>query len=104
MSLWDLFHERRKRLTYSKGLSAERRVKEKLESKGWLVRQSKGSRGPYDLYAMRGGRKLLVQVKSGTASASRREIRKLRAAARSKYAKGLVVHVKGKKVKSRFVY
>jgi hypothetical protein len=29
-------------------------VKRKLEEKGWLVRQSKGSRGPYDLYALKG--------------------------------------------------
>jgi Holliday junction resolvase len=104
MSIWGLFRKRRKRSPYSKGISAERRVKRGLENKGWLVRQSKGSRGPYDLYALKGGMKMLIQVKSGTASASRSEIRRLRKAARSKGAKGLVIHVRGKKKRSRFVY
>jgi len=92
------------RSSYSKGMRAERKVKRGLESKGWLVRQSKGSRGPYDLYAMRGGRKLLVQVKSGTASASRSEVRKLRSAARGKSAKGLVIRVRGKRTRSKIIY
>jgi|GEM_PF-6324328 len=48
--------------------------------------------------------KLLVQVKSGTTSMSRKEARKLRYVARSKGAKGLVISVKGRKIKSRFVY
>jgi len=104
MSIWDLFRERRKRSTYSKGMTAERKVKRSLESKGWLVKQSKGSRGPYDLYAMRGGRKLLVQVKSGTASPSKSEIRKLRSAAKKKSVKGLVIRVRGKGTRSKFVY
>jgi len=94
----------RKRSSYSKGMSAEKKVKRGLEGKGWLVRQSEGSRGPYDLYAMRGGRKILVQVKSGTASTSRSEVRKLRSAARRKSAKGLVIRVRGKETRSRFVY
>jgi Holliday junction resolvase len=93
-----------KRSTYSKAMIAERKVKRGLESKGWLVRQSKGSRGPYDLYAMRGGRKLLVQVKSGTASASKSEVRKLRSAARRKSAKGILIRVIGKRIRSRFLY
>jgi Holliday junction resolvase len=62
---------KKKRSSYSKGVGAERKVKAKLERKGWLVKQSKGSQGPYDLYAMKGGRKLLVQVKSGASSFSR---------------------------------
>jgi predicted transcriptional regulator len=104
MSLWRILFGKKKRSSYSKGMSAEKRIKAKLESKGWLVRQSKGSRGPYDLYAIKSGRKLLVQVKSGTASMSRKEARKLRYVARSKGAKGLVISVKGRKIKSRFVY
>jgi len=43
-------------------------------------------------------------VKSGTASASRKEIRRLRRAAKSKGAKALIMKVKGKRIKSRFVY
>jgi len=59
--------------SYAKGIRAERIVKKRLEKRGWLVKQSKGSRGPYDLYALKGGRKLLIQVKSGTSSLRRRE-------------------------------
>jgi len=71
MGFWDLlFGKKKGRSPYFKGLSAERKIKQKLESKGYVVRQSRGSRGPYDLYAMKGGRKLLVQAKSGSSSLS----------------------------------
>ena len=89
--------------TYSKGRSAERLVKKKLESRGWLVRQSPGSRGPNDLYALKSGRKLLVQVKSGSASAGKQEVRRLRAKARKVGGNALVMKVKGRKVTSKFV-
>jgi Holliday junction resolvase len=89
---------------YSKGIKAEKKVKSKLEDKGWLVKQSKGSRGPYDLYAMKSGKKLLVQVKSGTASASKEEVKRLRSSAKKKGAKALVMKVKGKNTKSKIVY
>lgn len=62
------------------------------------MRQSKGSRGPYDLYAMKGGRKLLIQVKSGSASVSHPEARGLRAKARKAGGRALVMKVKGRKV------
>ena len=105
MGFWDLMYGKKKgRSAYSKGLSAERKIRQRLENRGYIVRQSKGSREPYDLYALKGGRKLLVQVKSGTASASRKEIRGLRKAAKSKGAKALVMHVKGRKTKSKIVY
>jgi len=51
---------------------------------------------------MRGGRKFLVQVKSGIASPSKKEIRKLRSIARTKGAKGLVMRVKGRKMRQNF--
>jgi len=89
---------------YSKGIKAEKKVKSKLEKDGWLVRQSKGSRGPFDLYAMKGGKKLLVQVKSGTASASNDEVKKLRSSAKKKAAKALVMKVNDKNIKSRIIY
>lgn len=104
MSFWDLFREKRKRSSYSKGLRAERRVKAKLESKGWLVKQSKGSRGPYDLYAMKGGRKFLVQVKSGSSSLSSLEKSRLRRAAKSKGAKALIMRYKKGKIYSKIIY
>jgi len=88
---------------YSKGLRAERVVRRRLEEKRWLVRQSKGSRGPYDLYALKGGRKLLVQVKSGKSSFSSRERTKLVRTARKKGATAALARVKGKKVYWRFM-
>jgi len=97
-------HKRKQQSSYYKGISAEKKVKRNLEKKGWLVRQSKGSRGSYDLYALKGGMKLLIQVKSGTAYASKDEIRKLRKTAKNKGAKALVIQVKGKKTRSKFVY
>jgi Holliday junction resolvase len=93
----------RKKSNYSKGIRAERIVKKRLEKKGWLVKQSKGSRGPYDLYALKGGRKFLIQVKSGKSSLSRKEKRRLRKAAREKGATAVFMKVKGRKISSKFV-
>jgi len=104
MGIFDeILGKRKKRSSYSKGISAEKRVKERLENKGYLVRQSPGSRGPYDLYAMKGGKKMLVQVKSGNASLTSKGRRDLRAAARKKGATAVYMKVKGRKIRSRFV-
>lgn len=46
---------------YDKGARAERRAREELEEAGWLVVRSAGSKGLYDLWALK---ILLVQVKS----------------------------------------
>jgi Holliday junction resolvase len=99
-----LFGSKRKESAYSKGLKAERKVKKKLEKKGWLVRQSKGSRGPYDLYALKSGKKLLVQVKSGSSHLDKKDKVRLRQVAKKKGAKALLIHVKGKKTHSKFIY
>jgi Holliday junction resolvase len=90
--------------SYAKGIRAERIVKKSLEKKGWLVKQSKGSKGPYDLYALKGGRKLLIQVKSGTSSLRRREKHRLRKVAKKKGAKALYMKVDNRgKISSKFV-
>jgi len=86
-----------------KGIRAEKLVKRRLEEKGWLVRQSKGSRGPYDLYALKGGRKLLIQVKSGKSNITRKEKSMLRRVAREKGATAVLMRVKGKKIYPKFV-
>ncbi len=99
----DILGTRKKRSAYSKGIGAERRVKERLEDKGYLVRQSPGSRGPYDLYALKGGKKLLLQVKSGSASLSSEGRRDLRAAARKKGATAVYMKVEGRRIRSKFV-
>jgi Holliday junction resolvase len=93
----------RKKSNYSKRISAERIVKKRLEKKGWLVKQSKGSRGPYDLYALKGGRKFLIQVKSEKSSFSRKEKRRLRQAARENGATAVFMKVKRRKISSKFV-
>lgn len=106
MGISDFFFGTKKRTSsnYAKGIRAEKKIKHRLEEKGYIVRQSKGSRGPYDLYAMKSGKKLLVQVKSGQSSASSEEIRKLRTAAKNKNAKALIMKYNKGKIKSRFVY
>jgi len=103
MVLFGLFKKRRAGNTYRKGVRVERIVAGKLRSKGYLVRRSPGSRGPYDLYAMKSGRKLLVQVKSGAAKVSRKEIKRLRAVAREKRARGLIMRLRRGKMVSKFV-
>ncbi len=104
MGLLDrLFGTTRGSSAYRKGVRAENKVKASLQRKGWVVRKSKGSRGPYDLYALRRGRKLLVQVKSGTASPTREELRQLRATAKRKGAHAMVTRVRNGKITPRFV-
>ena len=46
------------------GAEMERRVAERLRRKGWTVRMSPASRGPFDLTARKGRRFWLVQVKA----------------------------------------
>jgi Holliday junction resolvase len=94
----------RRKSSNAKGIRAERIVKKRLEKRGWLVKQNKGSRGPYDLYALKSGEKLLIQVKSGTSSLRRREKRRLRMAAKKKRAKALYMKVDNRgKISSKFV-
>jgi len=106
MSIWNIFGGRRRQRSssYSQGTRAERRIAERLRSKGYVVRQSRASRGPYDLYALKGGRKSLIQVKSGSSSFSRADRTRLRAAARSKRAKAYLMRVKRGRITSRIVY
>lgn len=105
MKLWELFgKKKRKTSAYTKGIRAENIVKRKLKEKGYLVRQSKGSRGPYDLYALKGGRKLLIQVKSGNASLSKAERTSLRRVAKKKRAKAFLMKYEKGKIRSKIIY
>lgn len=52
-------------LAYQRGNAFERRVKADLESRGYLVRQVRGSKGSFDIIAAQSSGVLLVQVKSG---------------------------------------
>jgi len=106
MGSWGIFVGRRRRRSssYSRGVRAERTIANRLRNKGYVVRQSRGSRGPYDLYALKRGRKALVQVKSGSSPFSRADRTRLRAAARSKGAKAYLMRVKRGQIQSKIVY
>jgi Holliday junction resolvase len=51
------------------GNRREREVRQALESYGWTVRKARASLGAADLVAIRGKRKLLIQVKAVKGSA-----------------------------------
>jgi len=56
----------RRRVSYHIGARFERKVKKWLESQGWWVIRSAGSKGPVDLVAYKEGPKLLfIQCKKG---------------------------------------
>lgn len=104
MGFWErLLGSRRTSSSYNKGVRAEKRVKASLERKGWFVRRSKGSRGAADLHAFKDGRRLAIQVKSGSASPTRAEIRRLRTFAKQKRARAMVARVRSGKISPRFV-
>jgi Holliday junction resolvase len=49
--------------SYVKGRRFEHYVKDKLEARGWIVTRSAGSKGPFDLLAVKNGKILLIQCK-----------------------------------------
>ena len=66
------------------------------------IRRSKGSLGPADLYARKGDNKYYIQVKTGSARAGPREIRRLRALAKSRKGTAVVVNYNKGRKKVRF--
>jgi hypothetical protein len=64
---------------YRSGRIQEGKVASELKRRGWKnLRKSKGSRGPADLYGRTpSGNKAYIQVKSGSASVSSLELRRL---------------------------
>jgi Holliday junction resolvase len=58
---------------YTRGRSREYQVLRKLRENGWLCSRSAASHGPVDIFAGKGGKLLMVQVKSGKGRASRVE-------------------------------
>jgi Holliday junction resolvase len=88
--------------TYRKGRIAEKKVMNWLREHGFYnLRRSKRSRGPYDIYARSpSGVKTYVQVKSGSARITKKEIEKLREIARKRKGFAAYVHKdKGNKVR-----
>ena len=50
---------------YNKGRIAEYKVRDRLKEAGYIVTRSAGSKGVFDLIALRGDIGLAIQVKSG---------------------------------------
>jgi len=79
--------------TYRRGRIGEKKIVNQLKDQGFEnVRRSAGSRGPADIYAMKGGTKYYIQAKTGSAIVSRGEITKLRALARERRGVAVTVH------------
>lgn len=55
---------------YTRGRSREYQVLRLLRAEGWFCTRSAASHGPVDIFAGRGGRILMVQVKSGQGRAT----------------------------------
>jgi Holliday junction resolvase len=88
---------------YIRGRIAEKKVANRLKNKGYITRRSKGSRGPYDVYARRGKTKLYIQVKTGKATMKKPEVRKLRNVAKKRGGKAMYMKYNKGKIRSRFI-
>ncbi len=62
---------------YVSGRSREYKAMNALKKNGWMVSRSAASHGAVDVFAAKGGKVLLVQVKSGRAQASKEELEEL---------------------------
>lgn len=90
---------------YEKGRAREYRAILMLREMGWLVSRSAASHGPVDLIAGKGGRVLLVQVKSGSARINREELEELVTWGRSFNGDAEVWHFKSRgKLERRTVH
>lgn len=83
---------------YRRGRIAEKKAADWLKKLGFRnIRRSKGSRGPYDIYAVSpSGIKTYVQVKSYTARLKREERKKLRDVARRRRGFAAYIHYNGR--------
>ncbi|MGD0690383.1 MAG: hypothetical protein ABSA50_11545 [Candidatus Bathyarchaeia archaeon] len=63
---------------YTRGRSREYQVLRLLRAEGWFCSRSAASHGPVDIFAGRGGRILMVQVKSGQGRATESERKTLK--------------------------
>jgi len=62
---------------YAKGREREYRTMSILKHDGWLVSRSAASHGAVDVFAAKGGKLLLIQVKSGRARVKKQELEEL---------------------------
>jgi Holliday junction resolvase len=90
---------------YVKGRSREYHAMMALKKEGWLVSRSAASHGAVDVFAAKGGRVLLLQVKSGRARATKEELVELLKWGESSNGDAEVWYYKGKgKVIKRRIY
>ena len=76
-----------------------------MKSEGWMVSRSAASHGAVDVFAAKGGRLLLVQVKSGRARVKREELLELVRWGESSNGDAEVWHFKrGGKIERRRVH
>ena len=76
-----------------------------LKSEGWMVARSAASHGAVDVFAAKGGKLLLLQVKSGNARITREELAELKLWGESSNGDAEVWHFKaGGKVFKRKVH
>ena len=62
---------------YVAGRSFEYKAMASLKKDGWMVARSAASHGAVDVFAAKGGKVLLVQVKKGRARATKEELEEL---------------------------
>lgn len=90
---------------YQRGRSKEYQAMSFLKQEGWMVSRSAASHGAVDVFAAKEGRVLLVQIKSGKASASRQELEELVKWGKSSNGDAEVWYYKGRgKLVRRRVY
>lgn len=90
---------------YVKGRSREYRAMLQLKKEGWMVSRSAASHGAVDVFAAKGGKVLLIQVKSGKARATKEELDELARWGESARAEAEVWYYKGRKtVVKRRIY
>ena len=81
---------------YEKGRAREYTVMKMLKEDGWVVSRSAASHGAVDVFAAKGGRLLLVQVKSGKARVKKEEMEELVRWGRESNGDAEVWHFKGR--------
>jgi Holliday junction resolvase len=81
---------------YERGRAKEYRAMELLKREGWIVSRSAASHGAVDVFAAKGGRILLVQVKSGKARVKREEMEELVRWGKESNGDAEVWHFKGR--------
>lgn len=95
----------KKKNKYRSGRIAEKKVANRLKELGWSkIRRSKGSKGPYDIYARTpSGTKAYIQVKSGSAKISKKEKERLRKVAKKRKGAAVYAHKSKKGIKFCFL-